>query len=400
MSLAISFQMNTEQSPPPSLTLQPARVIVGPPSGELVAREFQGIPGVACTRDGTVWACWYGGGKDEGPDNYVMLTTRPVGEAAFREPWLHVVSSDPALRVFDPTLWVDPQQRLWLFWTQAHIKPENNTAAVFDGRPNAPDTRLTWDGLGGVWGTCCADPINQPEAWSPPVRFCDGVMMNKPNVDEQGHWLLPTTIWELKPFHDDVPKHRRGPTVAVCSNDTAPAEMRGTADIADAMFDEHIVLPLRDGRWAMWVRTMSRVRQAMVSYSSDRGVTWTRGVYTNVPCPNSRFFIGRLKSGALLLVSHYLTEEVQNHASLWPDRSRLTAWVSDDDGQTWIGGLMIDTRDRVSYPDAHQADDGTIHIIYDYNRYTDRQILHVELTEAHIRQRREDFKGSIVNQVG
>jgi len=51
-------------------------------------------------------------------------------------------------------------------------------------------------------------------------------------------------------------------------------------------------------------------------------------------------------------------------------RSHLAAFVSDDDGATWTGGLMLDDRQRVTYPDGTQAPDGTIHVIYDFERGT------------------------------
>jgi hypothetical protein len=47
----------------------------------------------------------------------------------------------------------------------------------------------------------------------------------------------------------------------------------------------------------------------------------------------------------------------------------MTAFVSDDDGATWKGGLLLDERES-SYPDGVQAADGTIYIIYDHQRYT------------------------------
>ena len=41
----------------------------------------------------------------------------------------------------------------------------------------------------------------------------------------------------------------------------------------------------------------------------------------------------------------------------------------DDDGATWKGGLLLDERES-SYPDGIQAEDGTLFIIYDHQRYT------------------------------
>ncbi len=56
-------------------------------------------------------------------------------------------------------------------------------------------------------------------------------------------------------------------------------------------------------------------------------------------------------------------------------RSHLTAFVSSDDGATWSGGLLLDERKGVSYPDGQQTDDGLIRIIYDRDRTGDREIL-------------------------
>lgn len=50
-------------------------------------------------------------------------------------------------------------------------------------------------------------------------------------------------------------------------------------------------------------------------------------------------------------------------------RSHLTAYVSDDDGQSWKGGLLLDERE-CSYPDGVQTRDGRIYVIYDHQRYT------------------------------
>ena len=49
-------------------------------------------------------------------------------------------------------------------------------------------------------------------------------------------------------------------------------------------------------------------------------------------------------------------------------RSHLTAFVSKDDGRSWEGGLMLDERGGVSYPDGQQTADGTIYITYDFDR--------------------------------
>ena len=55
------------------------------------------------------------------------------------------------------------------------------------------------------------------------------------------------------------------------------------------------------------------------------------------------------------------------------------------DGASWIGGLTIDERPGVSYPDGVEADDRRIYLVYDYQRYRDREILMAVFTEGDVR---------------
>ena len=60
------------------------------------------------------------------------------------------------------------------------------------------------------------------------------------------------------------------------------------------------------------------------------------------------------------------------------------AFISKDDGLSWSHGLLLDQRNGVSYPDGQQTEGGTIHIIYDYNRTTDQNIITTSFTEEDI----------------
>jgi hypothetical protein len=121
----------------------------------------------------------------------------------------------------------------------------------------------------------------------------------------------------------------------------------------------------KDGSIWLLSRTKYGIGQ---SVSTDRGKTWPDLTSSAIQHPSARFFVSRLASGNLLLVKHGPIETRTG-------RSLLTAYISTDDGKTWGGGLMLDERAGVSYPDGQQTADGLIRIIYDYNRTSDRQIL-------------------------
>jgi hypothetical protein len=130
----------------------------------------------------------------------------------------------------------------------------------------------------------------------------------------------------------------------------------------------------KDGSLWMLVRTRYGIGG---SVSSDRGKTWPAVSPLAIQHPTARFFISRLISGNLLLVKH-------GPLDARTGRSHLTAYLSKDDGQTWMGGFLLDERTGVSYPDGQQGSDGLIRIIYDYNRVTDRQILLADFREEDV----------------
>lgn len=92
----------------------------------------------------------------------------------------------------------------------------------------------------------------------------------------------------------------------------------------------------------------------------------------------ARFHLRKLASGSIPLVKH--GDTIDTHEG----RSKLTAFLSEGEGPTWKGGLMLDERKDTSYPDGFQAPNGKIYISYDRNRSTDGEILMARFTEKKI----------------
>lgn len=323
-------------------------------------RIFQGIPGIEYAANGRLWALWYAGGPDEpgeGPGNFVVLTTSADDGKTWSAPKL-VIDPPGPVRAYDPTLWIDPQGRLWVFWAQSY---------------------QWWDGRSGTWAMVTENPDAENPEWSSPRRLCDGIMMNKPTVSSRGEWLLPVSVWSHKPGNKIQGVHRHdlgdkvGAQVVVSKDNGATFSWLGqtSAPEADRTFDEHMIVERKDGSLWMLLRTKAGIAE---STSTDGGKTWTPGEPSSIPHANARFFIRRLKSGNLLMVKHHSPD---NKA-----RSHLTATISKDDGKTWEGGLLLDERKGVSYPDGVQDDKGVIRIIYDYSRSKDKQILMAAFTET------------------
>jgi hypothetical protein len=137
-----------------------------------------------------------------------------------------------------------------------------------------------------------------------------------------------------------------------------------------------MIVERTDGTLWMLARTAKGIMQ---SESPDGGRTWSEPSFPEgIRHPVARFHVRRLASGRILMVKH--GETIDAHQG----RSKLTAWLSEDEGETWKGGLMLDERTGISYPDGFQAPDGTIYISYDRNRATDGEILLARFTEADV----------------
>ena len=65
-------------------------------------------------------------------------------------------------------------------------------------------------------------------------------------------------------------------------------------------------------------------------------------------------------------------------------RTGIQAQLSDDDGRSFGPPLVLDPREKVSYPDAIQAPDGRIFAVHDVDGYGPAQIMLHTFSEADI----------------
>jgi hypothetical protein len=356
-SCLLPFCQLTTAEPPTPLT--PPEVMTAPKSHQTdEVRKFQGIPGIERASNGRLWAVWYGGGKTEGPDNIVMLSTSGDDGKTWSEIKI-VIDIDRPIRCFDPVVWIDPDKRLWLFWAQAVSHPVN----------------------AHTWAMITENPDDENPTWQKPFLISPGVMMNKPTVLESGEWLLPISDWEGRRLN--TPETATA-NVTVSKDFGKTFQPLGGALVPSNVrtYDEQMVVERKDGSLLMLIRTKYGIGEAT---SDDDGKTWSEVTPSKLVHPASRFFIRRLSSGNLLLVKHWtLDKKKSDRDKKLSARDNLMAFVSKDDGATWEGGLLLDERENVSYPDGVQGDDGIIRIIYDFDRMGAREILMAAFTEKDV----------------
>lgn len=317
--------------------------------------------GIARTPKGRLWAAWVAGG--DSPEAFFVVNSSDDDGETWSKPRLVIDAQSRNLprprSILVGNLWTDPTGRLWLIFDQS--------MDMFDGR-------------GGVWATICENPDADEPVWSAPRRLWHGVTLNKPIILTSGEWMLPISLDQRGGL--DVFKgcftgldSLRGANVFVSIDKGATWERRGAATFPNPDWHEHMVVERKDGSLWMLARTGKGL---METVSTDGGRIWAEPTPSAINHPVARFHVRRLASGKILLIKHGAT--IETHEG----RSQLTAWLSDDEGTTWRGGLMLDERKGISYPDGFQAPDGTIYISYDRNRSIDGEILMARFTEEDI----------------
>lgn len=319
-------------------------------------RLWQGIPSIEVTKKGRIFLTFYSGGTKEEIGNYVVLIKSDDG-ITFSEPI--AVCFEEGYRCFDSNVWIDPLGRLWLFWARC---PNDNVLAAI-----------------------CDDPDKDEIVFGEEFIIGNNVMMNKPTVLSTGEWAFPLAVWKdgvravSSKYDSNI--EPKGSYMYVTEDMGKTFKKLGYADVKGRQFDENMILEMKDGRLRMFVRTFKGIG---ASDSYDRGLHWGESFDTGYGGPCSRFFIGRLPSGRVLLINHYDTSE----------RKNLTAMLSEDDGETFPYRLLLDER-YCSYPDACFDDMGRIFITYDHGRGAfvssldevfrcDREILIASVTEEDI----------------
>ena len=306
--------------------------------------------GIERTPNGRLWACWVAGG--DSPEAFFVLATSDDDGESWSSPRLVIDTHSSELprprSILVGNLWTDPLGRLWLIFDQS--------MDMFDGRA-------------GVWAAICENPDSDQPEWSAPRRIWHGVTLNKPTVLSTGEWMLPVSLDQRGGF---------GPFKG-CFGELDP--LRGAnvfisvdkgATFPNPDWHEHMIVERQNGSLWMLARTRKGIMECT---STDHGRTWSMPADSAIKHPNARFHIRRLTSGRLLLIKH--GDRIDGHSG----RVQLSAWLSDDDGKSWNGGLVLDERKGISYPDGFQAPDGMIYISYDRNRSTDGEILLARFTE-------------------
>jgi predicted neuraminidase len=347
-------------------------------------KHVHGSSVVECP-NGDLLACWYHGSGERSADDVVVQGAR-LKKGAKAWSAVFVMADTPGFPDCNPVLYIDNNERLWLFWTavQAHrwecslLKYRRAEDYKGDGPPKwswqdviilkpgdefAETMKEKFDEIKfeeGMWGEY-AFPYRRllEEAAKDPYKRQTGWMTRiHPLTLPTGRMLLPLYSdgfnISLVALSDDKGETWRASRPIIGLGPTQPSLIRK-----------------KDGTLAAYLRdTGEAPGRVQVSTSKDDGESWSASVDTDIPNPDSSVEVIPLKEGYWLMV-HNDTED---------GRYRLSASLSDDEGATWKWKRRIEPADTegksFAYPSVTQGRDGLIHMTYSFSSDAGASIRH------------------------
>ena len=295
-------------------------------------RIFQGCPQVEISEGGRLWATWFGSNvqAERAPyhkDQFSVIST----SADDGKTWKEVFVFDPSELLgggaSDPMLWKDPKGNI-----------------RFIGLRNI-DFKGKDEFASSAWEFTMLDPENEHTAWTAPRLLGNkNISVMKPLIFPDGTIMRSMDDFKLVGKPDKVRIRFLKEDV-----DGKPIFVSEFPVDNDAVFAEQMPIIRKDGS----LFTFYRARKGQkFAESFDGGKTWNLGGYYPMQFSiNTKCILKTLPSGRVLLVAndvqmkeengkkiYYYTDEngkereLEKHKTA---RTRMTAYLSDDDGKTF-----------------------------------------------------------------
>ncbi|TVP98085.1 MAG: exo-alpha-sialidase [Planctomycetaceae bacterium] len=328
-------------------------------------RLFQGCPQVEISAGGRLWATWFGSNvqAERAPfhnDQFSVISTSADGGKTWKEVFVFDPSELLGGGASDPMLWKDPKGNI-----------------RFIGLRNI-DFKGKDDFASSAWEFTMLDPEDEHTAWSEPRLLGNkNISVMKPLIFPDGTILRSMDDFTLVGKPDKVRIRFLKEDV-----DGEPIFVSEFPVDNDAVFAEQMPIIRKDGSLFTFYRARNGQKFAE---SFDGGKTWNLGGYYPMQFSiNTKCILKTLPSGRVLLVAndvqmrkesgktiYFYTDEAGQRRELDEHkiaRTRMTAYLSEDDGKTFPHRMLLCDDGQISYPSATLGEDESIYIVYDQGR--------------------------------
>ena len=311
-------------------------------------RAWQGGPTIARTKGGRLFVGAISGGIYEpDPRNYSLLFYSDDNGDTWSQPILSLESSPKEhLRRFEIELWTAPSGALWCFWAEVPY-PHGLMLPTYEQKIDMENDSEyhQLESQTVTYVSVCENPDADELIFSAPRRLFPGVIRNKPFITDSGRWLFPTYVTSPREYYEFYYSDDEGKTFSTS---------RCYGRSLNRAYDEPSFYRMADGKIAVVVRTAPPVYKRMIS--EDDGLTWSEpeelmAAASERPCTKN------LCDGSVAIIP-----------SIHPKSRNGLRLMRSIDGVDFSDCLIIEDRERVSYAEIDEDENGTLYITYDRER--------------------------------
>lgn len=331
------------------------------------------------TPQGGLLACWFhGSGERKSDDVLIQGARKRPGAGAWSDPFLMADSYN--LPDCNPVLFIDPREKLWLFWIAIQDNQWGSsllkfrTAASYedDGPPQWDWQDVIHCRPARIEELFPATLAKAEEKYSDLFKSSPEYQKMIEEVRKAAHDKLSQRLGWMTRLHPIMLSDRRMmlglySDVFNCSLAAFTEDWGQTWEFGEPILSVDLgniqpsFVRATNGRIVAFMRdngVPNRVRRAE---SADGGKTWGEVTATDIPNPGSSVECIRLRSGNWVLICNDTVS----------GRHRLTAYLSDDEGSAWKWKRALEDypveEASASYPSVLQTSDGLVHCTYSFS---------------------------------
>lgn len=344
--------------------------------------------------NGDLLSCWFhGSGERKANDVQIKGSRLKKGSNEWGD--VFDMADTPSLPDCNPVLWIDKNDKLWLFWIAVRANQWENSMLRYRTSINYLNKEIpTWNWQDNIIlqpgekfretiELAFEQYVDEPmwaeyalpyskliiEASKDPEKRQKGWMTRiHPISLESGRVLLPLYSdgynISIVAISDDNGKHWKASNPIVGLGPIQPSLVQKQ--------NGHIVAYMRDSG--------DDPKRILKSVSKDNGETWSFAIDTKIPNPSSSIEVLQLKNGNWIMACND-TES---------SRSQMAILLSFNEGKSWevkkyIGKYEYNSGITLAYPSLIQSSDRLIHLTYSLKDKKGKTIQHAVFNEDWIK---------------
>jgi predicted neuraminidase len=343
--------------------------------------------------NGDLLVCWFHGSGERTADDVLIQGSR---FRKSRQAWspVFLMADTPDFPDCNPVLFIDRQQKLWLFWVTvlAHkweyslLKYRTSTDYAREDAPrwNWQDVMILKPGDDFAHRVKAGfDALNLPEpmwaGFAPPYIEMIESASADPYKRQMG-WMTRIRPLQLANGRILLPLYSDGLNFSlVAISDDDGKSWQASHPIVGLGPIQPTLVQKKDNTFVAYMRDSGEPPPRVLKSTSGDGVTWSPSQDTDIPNPDSSLEVVVLQNGHWIMVCND-TEE---------GRHRLVVKWSADEGKTWPRQRYVANsaagNESFAYPSVMQSKDGLIHLTFSYAAGQNKTIKHVTINEEWIK---------------